>query len=511
MTVTRIAPSPTGDPHIGTAYMSLFDYVFAKQRGGTFILRIEDTDQKRYNPESEARVSAALRWLGLNPDEGPETGGPNAPYRQSERREFYHRYAEQLLAEGKAYRAFETAAELDAIRSELQVQGSGYGYDGRGRTLPQAESERRAAAGEPFAVRLITPDEGETVVKDLLRGEVRIPNQEVPDAVLLKSDGLPTYHLAVVVDDHLMEVTHAVRGEEWLPTSPIHVLLYRALGWNEPVWVHMPVLKNAAGKKLSKRKDDTNLDSYRRQGILPEALLNYLGTMGWSMEGGREVFGLGEMIKHFSFERVSLGGSIFDPKRLRYYNARYLRELPLEELAARATPFLREAGLGWDDPDYLLDVLEVLRPRVETLRDFAEHPYFFTEDFLYTGDAKKKLRGGQKYLEDLERAFAQLDSFDEDSVDDMLHDYVQAQSVGLGKVLQPLRAALTGTTNSPGINEVVSLLGRRRVLGRIGRALTAITQGLPDDNPQKDEKGEKKVAAKAEKKAEKVGNKGGAA
>ncbi|ADI14406.1 glutamate--tRNA ligase [Truepera radiovictrix] len=485
MTVTRIAPSPTGDPHVGTAYMSLFDYVFAKQQGGTFILRIEDTDQKRYRPEAEARLYEALRWLGLEPDESPEKGGPNAPYRQSERRALYARYAEQLLAEGKAYRAFETPEELEAIRLELQAKGLGHGYDGRARALSKEESDRRAAAGEPFAVRLVTPDEGETVVRDLLRGEVRIPNREVPDAVLLKSDGLPTYHLAVVVDDHLMGVTHAVRGEEWLPTAPIHVLLYRAFGWPEPVWVHMPVLKNAAGKKLSKRKDDTNLESYRRQGILPEAFLNYLATMGWSMPDGREFFTLEEMIAHFSFERVSLGGSIFDPKRLRFYNARYLRELPLEELARRVKPFLQEAGLSWNDEDYLLDVLEVLRPRAETLRDFAEHPYFFTEDFAYTDEAKKKLKSGQAYLEDLERAFARLDSFDEDSVDDLLHDYVQSQSVGMGKVLQPLRAALTGTTHSPGMTEVVSLLGRERVLGRLGRALTALTQGLPDDRPVK--------------------------
>ncbi len=488
MTVTRIAPSPTGDPHVGTAYMSLFDYVFAKQQGGTFILRVEDTDQKRYQPEAEARVLAALSWLGLEPDESPATGGPNAPYRQTERKGIYSEYVQKLLNERKAYRAFETAEELASIREELQRQGLGYGYDGRGRSVPKDESERRAAAGEPFAVRLITPDEGETVVNDLLRGVVRIPNREVPDMVLLKSDGLPTYHLAVVVDDHLMGVTHVVRGEEWLPTAPIHVLLYKAFGWPEPVWIHMPVLKNASGKKLSKRKDDTNLESYRCQGFLPEALLNYLGTMGWSMPDGREFFTVDEMIRNFSFERVSLGGSIFDLKRLRHYNARYLRELPTTKLAERVKPFLREAGLAWGDEDYLLDVLEVLRPRAETLTDFSEHGYFFTEDFSYTADAKKKLRGGQGYLEGLERAFARLEVFDEESVDDLLHDFVQAQRVGMGKVLQPLRAALTGTTNSPGMTEVVSLLGRRRVLSRLERALTTLTEGLPDDKPDKPQK-----------------------
>ncbi len=484
--VTRIAPSPTGDPHLGTAYMSLFDYVFARQQGGTFILRIEDTDQKRYIANSENKVPEALAWLGLEPDESPEKGGPNAPYRQTERRASYLEHVERLLNEGKAYRAFETPEELAAIREELQAKGLGYGYDGRGRCVPKDESDRRAEAGEPFVVRLITPDDGETVVHDLLRGEIRIPNREVPDAVLLKSDGLPTYHLAVVVDDHLMGVTHVIRAEEWIPTSPIHVRLYEAFGWDEPVWIHMPQLKNASGKKLSKRKDDTNLESYRTQGFLPEALLNYLGTMGWSMPDGREFFTLREMIDAFSFERVSLGGSIFDIKRLRHYNGKYLRDLPLPELARRAKPFLQEAGLEWDDENYLIDVLEVLRPRAETLRDFTDHPYFFRDDFAYSSDAKKKLQGGQKYLEGLEREFARLESFDEESVDDAIHDYVQAQSgVKMGAILQPLRAALTGSTQSPGMTEVVSLLGRRRVTQRLGRAITAITQGLPDDKPEK--------------------------
>ena len=494
--VTRIAPSPTGDPHLGTAYMSLFDWVYAEGRGGTFILRIEDTDQKRYNPESERRVLEALEWLGLTPDESPKVGGPNAPYRQTERKESYHEHVQTLLDEGKAYRAFETPEELEAIRTELQRKGLGHGYDGRGRSVSKEEQERRAASGEPFVVRLITPDEGETVVKDLLRGEIRIPNSEVPDAVLLKGDGLPTYHLAVVVDDHLMGVTHAVRGEEWIPTAPIHVLLYEAFGWEAPVWVHMPVLKNAEGKKLSKRKDDTNLDSYRRQGILPEALLNYLGTMGWSMPDGREFFSLDDMKEHFTFERVSLGGSIFDPKRLKHYNAKYMRDLlPLETVAERAEPFLREAGYIWEDEDYLLDVIDVLLPRAETLRDFTEHGYFFQEDFPYTEDARKKLAAGQKYLEDLEREFSRLEFFDDDAIDDLLDAYTRSQEVKKPQVLMPLRAALTGTTNAPGVTDLAMILGKPRVLKRIGRALEAINAGLPDDNPQKDDSNKKGEAA----------------
>ncbi|CAN5876513.1 glutamate--tRNA ligase [soil metagenome] len=485
--VTRIAPSPTGDPHVGTAYMSLFDYVYAKQQGGTFILRLEDTDQKRYNETSEVRVGEALEWLGLEPDESPSKGGPHAPYRQTERKELYQRYADELLAAGHAYRAFETTEELDAIRQDLQRRGSSHGYDGRARSLSKEESERRAAAGEPFVVRLVTPNDGDTVVDDALRGEVHIPNREVMDAVLLKSDGLPTYHLAVVVDDHLMGVTHAVRGEEWLPSAPIHVLLYKAFGWQEPVWVHMPLLRNAEGKKLSKRKDDTSLDSYRQQGIVPEALLNYLGTMGWSMPDGREFFSLDGMAKHFSFKRVSAGAPVFDMKRLRFYNAKYLRELlPLETVAERAAPFLKAAGYSWDDPDYLLDILEVLLPRIETLQELVEQgDYFFNDDFSYTEDAKRRLEAGQKYLEGLERELSLLDFFDHDDVEDAVRDYVQSQSVKMGEVMQPLRAALTGTTQAPGVIELCTILGKRKVLARIGRAIDFLEAGLPDDKPQK--------------------------
>ncbi len=496
--VTRIAPSPTGDPHVGTAYMSLFDYVFARQQGGRFILRIEDTDQSRYRADAEANISEILDWLGLSPDESPAKGGPNAPYRQTERKAIYQRYAEQLLAEGKAYRAFETPEELDAIRAELRHKGLSYGYDGRGRHLSADESERRAAAGEPFVIRLISPDEGDTVVRDALRGEIRVPNREVMDAVLLKSDGLPTYHLAVVVDDYLMGISHVVRGEEWIPTAPIHVLLYQALDWQEPVWIHMPLLRNAEGKKLSKRKDDVSLASYRQQGIVAEALLNYLATMGWSMPDGREFFSLKDMIAHFSFERMSLGGPIFDMKRLRHYNAKYLRDiLPLEQVAAKAEPFLRQAGYSWEDEDYLLDVLDVMLPRIETLQELAEQSaYFFGEDFSYTEDGKRKLDAGLKHLEVLERELSRLDFFDFDDVDDALRSYAQSESIKLPEIMMPLRAALSGTTQAPGVTDLCVILGKDRVLTRIGRAIQVLTSALPDDKPQKPQKeGHKDKAA----------------
>lgn len=486
--VTRIAPSPTGDPHVGTAYIGLFNYVFAKQQGGKFILRIEDTDRERYNPDSEARILEMMHWLGLDPDESPTKGGPNGPYRQSERLAIYRRYADMLLEAGHLYRAFETPAELQAIREELRRKGKTPGYDGRARALSKEESDRRAAAGEPFVLRLKIPRQGDIVFVDRLRGEIRIPESEVFDAVMIKSDGYPTYHFANVVDDHLMGVTHVIRAEEWISSTPLHVVLYDAFGWPRPEFIHLPLLRNPDKSKISKRKLDTSVDSYRAQGILPEALLNFLANMGWSMPDGREFFSLDEMIAHFSFERVSLGGPVFDLKKLRYFNAKYLRDLlPLEQVAERAKPFLEAAGCRWDDEDYLLDVIDVLRPRVETLQDFTQHAYFFREDFPYEPEARKKLASGQKYLEDLERELGMLEFFDHDAIEEALRDYVQSQAVKMGEVMMPLRAALSGTLTTPSVTDLCVILGKRRVLARIGRALTELQSVLPDDNPRLNE------------------------
>lgn len=489
--VTRIAPSPTGDPHVGTAYIGLFNFVLAKSRGGKFILRIEDTDQERYNPESEQRILDMMEWLGLQPDESPRAGGPSGPYRQSERLEIYHRHVDMLLESGHAYRAFETAEELAEMRQEQKRRGIDPGYDGRGRSVPREEQEARAAAGEKHVVRLKTPDDGATTFRDELRGEVTIDNSEIRDQVLLKSDGFPTYHLANVVDDHLMGVNYVVRAEEWVTSTPIHVLLYEAFGWELPTFAHMPLLRNPDRNKskISKRKLDTSVDSYREQGILPEALLNFLANMGWSMPDGREFFSVDDMIANFSIDRVSLGGPVFDLKKLRHFNSKYLRELlPLEDVAGRVAPLLREAGYSWDDEDYLLDVVDILQERAETLNDFVEQShYFFSDDLEYDEEMRKRLAAGQSYLEDLERRISMLEFFDYDAIDEMLHDYVQEQSVGMGKVMMPLRVALTGRTNSPGVIDLITILGKETVLERIGKALTAISEVLPDDNPLKEE------------------------
>jgi glutamyl-tRNA synthetase len=305
----RIAPSPTGDPHVGTAYIGLFNRVFSRKHGGKFVLRIEDTDRARSSRESEQAIFDSLRWCGLEWDEGPDVGGAYGPYRQSERSEIYRKHADELLAKGEAYHCFATADELAEMRATAREQGRQTSYDRRYRALDPDETKRRLDAGESHVVRLKMPLDGVTVVSDGLRGDIDFENTQIDDQVLLKSDGMPTYHLANVVDDHLMEITHVIRAEEWISSTPKHVQLYKAFGWEPPTFIHMPLLRNPDKSKLSKRKNPTSIMYYERMGFLPEALLNYLGMMAFSMPDGREKFSLDEMVEAFDFDRV---GQFFD-------------------------------------------------------------------------------------------------------------------------------------------------------------------------------------------------------
>ena len=465
--MTRIAPSPTGDPHVGTAYIALFNYAWARRNGGRFIVRIEDTDRARYVPGAEERILAALKWLGLSYDEGPDVGGPHGPYRQSERLPLYQKYAEELLKRGWAYRAFETPEELEQIRKEKG------GYDGRARNIPPEEAEERARRGEPHVIRLKVPRPGTTEVKDELRGVVVYDNQEIPDVVLLKSDGYPTYHLANVVDDHLMGVTDVIRAEEWLVSTPIHVLLYRAFGWEAPRFYHMPLLRNPDKTKISKRKSHTSLDWYKAEGFLPEALRNYLCLMGFSMPDGREIFTLEEFIQAFTWERVSLGGPVFDLEKLRWMNGKYIREvLSLEEVAERVKPFLREAGLSWESEAYLRRAVELMRPRFDTLKEFPEKArYLFTEDYPVSEKAKRKLEEGLPLLKELYPRLRAQEEWTEAALEALLRGFAAEKGVKLGQVAQPLRAALTGSLETPGLFEILALLGKERALRRLERAL----------------------------------------
>ena len=336
MTVrTRVAPSPTGDPHLGTAYVALINQVFARSQGGQFILRIEDTDVARSTRSSERMVLDALRWLGLDWDEGPDVGGSCGSYRQSERRDIYRAHATRLLDAGHAFHCVCTPERLDRLRAEQTARGENTRYDGHCLSVDRQSAERRIAAGEAHVVRMKIPTEGICRFADVLRGEIEIPYAQIDMQVLIKADGYPTYHMAVVVDDHLMRITHILRGEDWISSVPKHVLLYQYFGWEMPVFCHLPLLRNPDGSKLSKRRNPTSINYYRRAGYLPEALINYLGRMGWSMPDQREMFGRDEMIEAFDIKRISLGGPVFDFTKLNWLNGQYIRKLSPHEFLDR--------------------------------------------------------------------------------------------------------------------------------------------------------------------------------
>ncbi|MEM1433674.1 MAG: glutamate--tRNA ligase [Pseudomonadota bacterium] len=361
---TRIAPSPTGDPHVGTAYMALFNRALAQQVGGAFVLRIEDTDAERSTDDSEQLILDSLRWLGLTWDEGPDTGGPHGPYRQSERLAIYREHVDRLIAEGHAFVCFCTRERLEEMRAEQRERGETQRYDGRCSGLDREEVAARIAAGEPHVVRMRVPAEGICRFEDALRGEIEIPYQQIDMQVLLKADGFPTYHLAVVVDDHLMGITHIVRGEEWINSVPKHKLLYDYFGWPMPVMVHMPLLRNPDQSKLSKRKNPTSVNYYREAGFLPEALVNYLGTMGFSMPDERDLFTLQEFTAALSLERITLGGPIFDQAKLRWMNGQYIRTLDDAAFAQRIQDWML-------NPDRLAGLIPLIKERTEQFSDLV--------------------------------------------------------------------------------------------------------------------------------------------
>jgi len=364
MTVrTRIAPSPTGAPHIGTAYIALFNRAFARHHGGQFILRVEDTDQARSTAASETEILAALRWLGLDWDEGPDVGGDCGPYRQSERTALYQSHAAQLVDGGRAYPCFCTAERLAELRRSQEARQERIGYDGHCAGLAPAEAARRVAAGEAHVIRLHTPAEGICRIPDRFRGTIEIGWETVDDQILVKADGFPTYHLANVVDDHLMAITHVIRGEEWISSAPKHLLLYEAFGWEPPVLAHLPLLRNPDKSKLSKRKNPTGILYYRQAGFLPQALINYLGLMAYRPEGDLEIFDFETLSASFDLDRVSLGGPVFDIQKLRALNGHYIRALADEDLLAMLKGWLLR-------DETLLDVVRMAHPRLEQLSDF---------------------------------------------------------------------------------------------------------------------------------------------
>ena len=473
---TRIAPSPTGDPHVGTAYVALFNYALARRQGGQFVLRIEDTDRQRSHPASEAMIFDSLRWLGLAWDEGPDVGGPCGPYRQSERSEIYRERAEDLVERGAAYPCFCTRERLDALREAQRREKQSLGYDGHCRGLDRSEAVSRRASGEPHVVRLAMPREGEAVVHDLLRGEVRIPWSQVDDQVLLKSDGFPTYHLANVVDDHLMGISHVIRAEEWVSSLPKHVQLYESFGWKAPVFCHLPLLRNADRSKISKRKNPVSLNHYRRAGYLPEAMLNYLALMGWAMPDEREEFSLEEFTAALELEKISLGGPVFDLEKLAWLNGRYLRALPPAGIRER----LRQGLLS---DDYLDAVLRLSQERIDTLEDFFAYAgFFFVGEIAWDEAALRAMVPKQATPAETAEALQglleeRLDGILEwraDALEAALRSFAQSNGWKAKDAFMAVRVAVTGRPATPPLFETMELLGKEVCRRRLRSAVEAL-------------------------------------
>ena len=481
----RFAPSPTGLLHIGGLRTALYNYLVAKKRGGAFVLRVEDTDRARYVEEAEADILSALDWAGLAYDEGPQVGGEHAPYYQSERSDTYQQYAEQLVDGGHAYYAFDTKEELEAMRERLATDDNPTPtYDAVTRmnmrnslALSEEETRQLLEDGAEHVVRLKVPRRQTVRFDDLVRGPVAFDTGDLDDQVLLKSDGLPTYHLANVVDDHLMEITHVIRGEEWLPSTPKHKLLYDAFGWQMPKTAHLPLILSPDGGKLSKRSADAlglpvSVREYREAGYEPEALLNFLAFLGWNPGTEEEVFSLGELVEAFSLDRVGSSGVQFNVEKLQWYNKQHLSRLTPSELAARARPFVEEKGYAPSE-EKLVEIAALMQDRIDRAKDLATQGAFFFED-----PDEYEEKGVKKRWKDdaatLTHAYADrleaLGGFDKEAIETALRDLADEHGAGAGRVIHPTRLAVSGRSSGPGLFGMMVAVGKEACIRRLRRA-----------------------------------------
>lgn len=472
MTVrTRIAPSPTGDPHVGTAYMAAYNAIFAKHFGGTFILRIEDTDQSRSRPEYEQNIYKALNWCNIQWDEGPDVGGEYGPYRQSERLHIYGEYAERLIAEDKAYKCFCTAEELAEMRQVMAKKGGRQGYDRRCRNLSAAEIAEKEAQGIPYVVRLKVPLKGECVYHDEIKGRIAFPWADVDDQVLMKSDGFPTYHLANVVDDYLMKITHVIRGDEWISSTPKHLLLYDYFGWEAPKFLHMPLLLGIDGKKLSKRKNPTSIFFYRDSGFLPEAFLNFLTLMGYSMTGDREIYSFEEIAKEFDQSRIGVSGAVFDVKKLEWLNQQYLiKNIPEEKLWER----LQE----WRFNDaFMAKLMPLCHSRIKTFGDFIDlFDFMFINHLKYQEELFTGKGGSADQAAFIAQGMIWKLEESEDWTSTGVHQASKevAELFGINhkkKVMPVLFASLMGKNQGPPLFDSAEILGKDLTRARFLNAI----------------------------------------
>ncbi|MEA3403793.1 MAG: glutamate--tRNA ligase [Armatimonadota bacterium] len=493
---TRFAPAPTGNLHVGGAHTALFAWLFARYEGGEFVLRIEDTDELRSTEQSLRAIYDGLRWLGIDWDEGPDVGGPYAPYIQSERLEVYEEHIDRLLDAGRAYRCFCTPEELEERREIMRARGEPPRYDGKCLELGEEQRQTLLAEGKPYCVRFHVKESGTTVVEDLVRGEVSFDNSLMGDFVIRKTSGYPTYHLAVVVDDHLMEVSHVIRAEEHLSNTPSHVQLMEALGFERPQFAHLPLIMGTDRTKLSKRHGAVNLLDYREQGFLPEAMRNFLALIGWSPGTDEEILDLQELIDTFTLEGVSKSPGVFDLEKATWLNGEYLKQADPEYLADLLEPILREEGLIEEDlsaerREWLVAVVDLMKERTRLLRDFVTWGrYYFTNDFPYDNRARKKWLRREEVPERLDMLadrLETLESWDVDGIERVIRGLADDLGVSAAKVIHPCRAAVTGQTIGPSLFHLMELVPQRDVVARLRRAAELGRAGKMEPIPEQDE------------------------
>ncbi|NBC84111.1 MAG: glutamate--tRNA ligase [Bacteroidetes bacterium] len=498
----RFAPSPTGPLHMGGVRTALFNYLFAKKHNGSFILRIEDTDQARYVEGAEQYILDSLQWCGLTIDEGVSVGGKHQPYRQSERKDIYKQFAEKLIANGSAYFAFDTPEELETIRKEKESDGKTFSYDAHIRSaltnsfnLPANEVKQRIDSGQPYVIRFKMPENRDIQLHDLIRGDVTFNTSTLDDKVLYKSDGLPTYHLANVVDDHLMEISHVIRGEEWLPSLPLHFLLYEALGWHEdiPDFAHLPLLLKPSGKgKLSKRDGDklgfpvfplqwNSADGevakgYREDGYFPEAFINILALLGWNPGTEQEIFSMDELINAFDMERVGKAGARFDPEKAKWFNQHYLKQKPDTELAELFIPSLKEKGIE-TDLEYTAKVISLVKERVQFVHEIWDQAYYFFQaprEYDAKVVKKKWKENTSTDLKSIIGVLQQTENFTSAQTELAVKKHIEEKELHLGNTMNAIRLAIVGQAMGPHLFDIFELIGKNETIARLQKAIDSL-------------------------------------
>ena len=469
---TRAAPSPTGDPHLGTAYAALFNLALARKHGGSFILRIEDTDRRRFNPESESAIMSAMRWIGLHWDEGPDIAGDYGPYRSSERLSIYNAHVQQLLGQGDAFYCFCTQDRLDKLRREQQRNKQTPKYDGHCLNLSPEEVQEKLDRGLPYVVRMKVPTEGSCIVQDGIRGRIEIPWSQVDMQVLQKSDGFPTYHLAATVDDHLMKISHVLRGEEWLSSAPKHQLICKYFGWDLPEFYHLPLLRNPDSSKMSKRRHATGINFYRRTGYLPEALTNYLARMGWSMPDEREKFTFDEFVENFDLDRISPTGPVFDVEKLNWLNGQYLRDMSAEEFRERANKWLSEDRRI----EMIVPLAQNRTERFDQLMPQIDYLSGDRADIDASSFEHKKIEPDEckLILDFVKRSLEQLPHWERDEIYESLNRLAQQLDLKLRDFLFPVFVAISGRAVALPIFDSMVILGRDVTITRIRSGIDAL-------------------------------------